>query len=56
MRADLSEGLPELNIPGPITFSMGSAVYPDGAVTVDSLLSCADTAMYQDKERAKALG
>ena len=54
MRADLAKGLPELNIPGPITFSMGSAVYPDAALTVDALLSCADTAMYQDKERAKA--
>lgn len=56
MRADLAKGLPELNIPGPFTFSMGSAVYPDSALTVDALLSCADTAMYQDKERAKALG
>ena len=56
MRTDLVQGLPELNIPGPITFSMGSAVYPDEAVTVDALLSCADTAMYQDKDRAKAQG
>lgn len=56
MRADLADGLPELNVPGPITFSMGCAVYPDAALTVDALLSCADAAMYQDKERAKALG
>ncbi len=52
MREDMANGLPELNVPGPLTFSMGSAVYPDAALTEDALLSCADTAMYQDKERA----
>lgn len=54
MRADLAGGLPDMDVPGPITFSMGSAVYPDAALTVDALLSHADTAMYQDKQRAKA--
>lgn len=55
VRADLANGLPDLNVPGPITFSIGSAVYPDAALTADDLLSCADAAMYQDKQRAKAL-
>ena len=51
---DLAHGLPELNIPGPITFSMGRAVYPTDAQTADGLLSCADAAMYIEKEHAKA--
>ena len=51
---DLAHGLPELNIPGPITFSMGRAVYPADAQTADGLLSCADAAMYLEKQRAKA--
>ena len=55
VREDMADGLPDLNVPGPITFSIGSAVYPDAALTADALLSCADAAMYQDKERAKAL-
>lgn len=49
----LANGLPAQKIPGPITFSMGRAVYPDDAQTADALLSCADAAMYQEKERAK---
>jgi diguanylate cyclase (GGDEF) domain len=53
MRKALANGLPSQKIPGPITFSMGRAVYPDDAQTADALLSCADAAMYQEKERAK---
>lgn len=56
MHEDLVHGLPELNIPGPITFSMGKAVYPDDAQTADGLLSCADAAMYIEKEHTKAHG
>ncbi len=51
---DLAQGLPELNIPGPITFSMGKAVYPDNAQTADGLLCHADAAMYIEKEHARA--
>ena len=56
MRRDLAQGLPALKIPGPITFSMGRALYPDDAHTADGLLSCADAAMYLEKQRAKAQG
>ncbi len=56
MLKDLALGLPELNIPGPITFSMGRAVYPDDAQTADGLLCHADTAMYIEKEHARAQG
>ena len=49
MRRDLAQGLPMLKIPGPITFSMGRALYPDDAHTADGLLSCADAAMYLEK-------
>lgn len=56
MRADLANGLPDLNVPGPITFSIGSAIYPDTALTADALLSCADAAMYHDKQRTRSLG
>lgn len=56
MRKTLAMGLPELQIAGPITFSMGRAVYPDDADTTDALLSCADAAMYLEKERARAHG
>ena len=54
MLRDLAQGLPELNIPGPITFSMGKAVYPDNAQTADGLLCHADAAMYIEKEHARA--
>ena len=56
MLRDLAQGLPELNIPGPITFSMGKAVYPDNAQTADGLLCHADAAMYIEKEHARAQG
>ena len=56
MLKDLALGLPELNIPGPITFSMGRAVYPDDAQTADGLLCHADAAMYIEKEHARAKG
>ena len=55
VRRDLARGVPELNIPGPITFSMGRAVYPEDAQTADGLLCCADTAMYIEKEHARAM-
>jgi diguanylate cyclase (GGDEF)-like protein len=54
MLRDLALGLPELNIPGPFTFSMGRAVYPDDAQTADGLLCHADAAMYIEKEHARA--
>lgn len=54
MLRDLAHGLPELNIPGPITFSMGRAVYPVDAQTADGLLCYADAAMYIEKEHARA--
>ena len=54
MRKELSQGLPAHNIPGPITFSMGRAVFPDDAQTADGLLACADSGMYLEKARAKA--
>ena len=53
---DLAQGLPELNIPGPITFSMGKAVYPDNAQTADGLLCHADAAMYIEKQHARGQG
>ena len=56
MRRDIAQGLPTLDIPGPITFSMGRAVYPDDAQTADGLLSYADAAMYLEKEQARAHG
>ena len=56
MRRDLAQGLPTMNVPGPITFSMGRAVYPDDANSADGLLSCADAAMYLEKERARTHG
>ena len=56
MRRDLAQGLPTMNVPGPITFSMGRAVYPDDAHSADGLLSCADAAMYLEKERARTHG
>lgn len=54
MQSDLARGLPAQKIPGPITFSMGRAVYPDDAQTADGLLSSADSGMYLEKVRAKA--
>jgi diguanylate cyclase (GGDEF)-like protein len=54
MRKDLQRGLPAQKIPGPITFSMGRAVFPDDAQTADGLLSCADASMYTEKTRARA--
>ena len=56
VRKDLARGVPELNIPGPITFSLGRAVYPEDAQTADGLLCFADTAMYIEKEHARAMG
>ncbi len=56
VRKDLARGVPELNIPGPITFSLGRAVYPEDAQTADRLLCFADTAMYIEKEHARAMG
>ena len=54
MRRDIAHRLPALGIAGPITFSMGRAVYPDDALTADGLLSHADAAMYIEKEHTKA--
>ena len=54
MRRDIAHRLPTLGISDPITFSMGRAVYPDDALTVDGLLSHADAAMYIEKEHTKA--
>lgn len=51
MRATLGRGLPDMGIPGPFTFSLGKAVFPDDADNADNLLSKADTAMYRQKER-----
>ena len=55
VRRDLARGVPELNITGPITFSMGRAVYPEDAQTADGLLCYADAAMYIEKEHARAM-
>ena len=55
MRRDMAHKLPALDISGPITFSMGRAVYPDDALTANGLLSHADAAMYIEKEHAKAM-
>ena len=55
VRKDLARGVPELNIPGPITFSLGRAVYPEDAQTADGLLCYADAAMYIEKEHARAM-
>ncbi len=37
-----------------LSISIGTAVYPDDAKTMDALISAADTAMYADKKRIKA--
>lgn len=49
--ADLAKGLPGEGPNVPISFSVGKAEYPDDGQTLDELLSRADKAMYQDKER-----
>jgi diguanylate cyclase (GGDEF)-like protein len=50
MRIALAAGLPKQGVPGPFTFSIGQAVYPDDADNADGLLSKADEAMYRHKE------
>lgn len=51
--ADLAKGLPGERPNVPISFSVGKAEYPDDGHTLDELLSRADKAMYQDKERRR---
>ncbi|MDD4701489.1 MAG: sensor domain-containing diguanylate cyclase [Desulfovibrio sp.] len=49
--ANLAKGLPGEGPNVPISFSVGKAEYPEDGQTLDELLSQADKAMYQDKER-----
>ena len=49
--ASLAKGLPGEGPYEPISFSVGKAEYPEDGQTFDDVLSRADKAMYQDKER-----